>query len=92
MTTPIPGLPPGLALSAAGVISGTPTTAGVYGFSVVATDANGDQSAPQPLTITVVPAVTVTVTGLPGAVVGQPYTFTLTASGGTAPFSWSSPA
>ena len=32
-------LPPGLTLSAAGVLSGTPTTAGTYGFTVTA--ANG---------------------------------------------------
>ena len=33
-------LPPGLTLSAAGVLSGTPTTIGTYNFSVLATDAN----------------------------------------------------
>lgn len=34
-------LPPGLTLSSAGVISGTPTNAGNYNFLVSATDANG---------------------------------------------------
>ncbi len=34
-------LPPGLSLSAAGVISGTPTASGLYNFTVTATDANG---------------------------------------------------
>ena len=33
-------LPPGLALSSSGVISGTPTTAGTYSFAVEVTDAN----------------------------------------------------
>lgn len=33
-------LPPGLTLSAAGVLSGTPTSAGTYSFSVRATDAS----------------------------------------------------
>jgi hypothetical protein len=33
-------LPPGLALSSSGVISGTPTAAGTYSFSVGVTDAN----------------------------------------------------
>ncbi len=34
-------LPPGLTLSAAGLLSGTPTTVGSFSFSVTATDANG---------------------------------------------------
>ena len=34
-------VPPGLTLSAAGVLSGTPAAAGTYDFSVQATDANG---------------------------------------------------
>ena len=34
-------LPPGLALSTAGVVSGTPTTAGTYNVTIRATDANG---------------------------------------------------
>jgi len=34
-------LPPGLSLSAAGVLSGTPTTAGSYTFSMEGEDANG---------------------------------------------------
>lgn len=34
-------LPPGLTLSASGLLSGTPNSAGTYNFSVRATDANG---------------------------------------------------
>ena len=34
-------LPPGLSLSSGGVLSGTPTAAGLYSFTVTATDANG---------------------------------------------------
>ena len=34
-------LPPGLSLSSSGVLSGTPTAAGLYSFTVTATDANG---------------------------------------------------
>jgi hypothetical protein len=37
-------LPPGLTLSSAGVISGTPTLSGVYNFTVRATDAMGGTS------------------------------------------------
>jgi len=41
------GLPPGLTLSPAGVLSGTPTTIGVYTFTVKATDADGMAGAQQ---------------------------------------------
>jgi hypothetical protein len=34
-------LPPGLTLSAGGVLAGTPTTAGTFNFTIRATDANG---------------------------------------------------
>jgi len=34
-------LPPGLSLSSSGLLSGTPTTPGIFSFSVRATDANG---------------------------------------------------
>ena len=37
-------LPPGLSLSAAGVISGTPTTAGNYSFTVQVTDGVGNSA------------------------------------------------
>lgn len=40
-TVPVGTLPPGLTLSVAGVLSGTPTAVGTYDFSVRATDANG---------------------------------------------------
>jgi hypothetical protein len=48
-------LPPGLSLSNAGLISGTPTTAGTFPFTVTATDQKG-ASAALPLSIVVVPA------------------------------------
>ena len=46
------GLPPGLALSTDGIISGTPTAAGTYTFSITATDANGCNGS-QPYTCVV---------------------------------------
>lgn len=39
--SPANGLPPGLTLSSAGVITGTPTTAGLFSFVVQAADAGG---------------------------------------------------
>jgi YVTN family beta-propeller protein len=47
-------LPPGLSLSGSGSISGTPTTAGSYSFTVQATDSSTPQlTATQGLTVTV---------------------------------------
>lgn len=61
-------LPPGMTLSTAGSLSGTPTTAGTYTFRYRITDADGDTSeADATITITAAPVVPVanddTVTG-----------------------------
>ena len=86
-------LPPGLALDpATGIISGTPTTAGIFSFTVRVTDDAGATEA-RTLYITIVnPAPTITTSSLPDGEVGIPYNQTLTASGGTTPYSWSIPA
>jgi choice-of-anchor A domain-containing protein len=39
------GLPPGLTMSSAGVISGTPTAAGTYSYTVTITDTGGTQGS-----------------------------------------------
>jgi hypothetical protein len=46
-------LPPGLALSAGGLLSGTPTTANTYAFSIIATDQNGCSSGATQESLTV---------------------------------------
>jgi len=80
-------LPAGLALSAGGVISGTPTAQGTSTFTVRAT--SGAQSATRDLMLTVQPpTLTVTTTILPGGVVGDPYSQQLAASGGTGSYTW----
>lgn len=84
-------LPAGLVLnSSTGVISGTPTTAAVSAFTARVTDALGVQ-ATQALSITVVPASTLQVTTatLGGGSVGAAYSQALSASGGSAPYTWS---
>ena len=78
-------LPEGLTLSEAGVLSGTPTTAGDTSVTFTATDAN-IKTATADLTITITPAVHLTNTALSIGVVGGDYTSTLTAAGGTAPY------
>ena len=81
-------LPPGLSLSSAGVLSGTPTTAGSYPFTVNVIDAkNGIATAS--ITLVVTATLTLTFGTPPGGVVGTAYTDTLTAGGGTTPYTWS---
>jgi hypothetical protein len=82
-------LPAGLSLSAAGAISGTPTTAGTANFTANVSDSSS-QSASKALSISVAPAaLTVTTTSLPNGTVGAAYSQTLAASGGTGGYTWS---
>lgn len=48
---PVPALPPGLSLSLAGVLTGTPAMAGRFNFAVRATDAAGTPGCPQVYTL-----------------------------------------
>jgi hypothetical protein len=83
-------LPTGLALSGSGQITGTPTAAGPFNFSVKAAD-TGSGSATQALSITITAAaipVTISTSSLPGGQAGIPYSQALQASGGTAPYTW----
>jgi len=82
-------LPSGLTLaSSTGVISGTPTATGVSNFTVQVSDANA-ATATQALSINITLSPIVTTASLPGATQNGSYSATLTASGGTAPYSWS---
>lgn len=84
-------LPPGLSLNpTTGAISGTPTTPGVYAFTLHVTDSSTPlQSANINATITVNAALALTVPTLPDAISGVPYVDTLIATGGTLPYTWS---
>ncbi len=87
-------LPPSLSLSTSGAITGTPKAAdiGTFTFAVKASDAFGDSATSGNYSIVVsYPAVTITpgAGSLPLAVVGQSYSQTLTAAGGSgAGFTW----
>lgn len=81
-------LPANLSLSSSGAISGTPTTAGSFSFTVTATDANGCKGSLS-LTLQVAcPTITITPGSLNGATVGVAFNQSLTANGGSAPYTF----
>ena len=90
-------LPPGLSLSAGtGVVAGTPATIGVYMVTVSVKDSSAPASqASMTYPITVIPPQTaLEITspqlpnGTPGADYGGATGYSLTASGGIAPYTW----
>jgi hypothetical protein len=81
-------LPPGVNVLSSGLLSGTPTTAGNYSFTLNATDSGGTVV---PVTLSVrVSAIAVTAPPiLPRATLGLPYTYTFPSSGGSSTPVWS---
>jgi hypothetical protein len=83
----------GLSLSSTGAVSGTPTAVGSFAFTVTGTDSSTATAIPfTSSTITLViaaPVVALGPTSLPGAISGTAYSQTVTASGGTAPYTYS---
>ncbi len=82
------GLPGGLALSTAGVLSGMPTVVGLFNFNVTATDQSGC-SGTRNYSVRICSAITVNPATLPNGSIGASYSQTMTASGGTAPYTFS---
>ena len=84
-------LPAGLTLSTGGVISGTPTASGTSSFAVSVHDSSSpEQTKSVTLSISIAaPPLSVTTSWLPNGTEGTEYTSTLTASGGTSPYTWS---
>ena len=89
-------LPPGLALTSPyatsgdnnSQLSGTPTTAGTYPFTIRVSDYDGQQ-ATQQFSLTVAPPLQITPTTRPAGTVGVKYSRDLPAQGGTPPYTWS---
>lgn len=82
------GLPPGLSISPAGVISGTPTTAGAY-TAAVTVDDNGGRSFTKSLALNVDNPLSIGTTALNASTVGSAFSQTLAPVGGLAPYTWS---
>jgi len=81
-------LPSGLSVNGAtGVLSGTPTDAGDFNFTVEVTDANS-MTATKAFALHVVDAPMITTGVLPYGAIGLPYSKTLTAIGGVTPYTW----
>jgi hypothetical protein len=82
-------LPAGLSLAANCVVSGTPTTAGISVVMVKASDASSPAetiTGPESITVSAASSLSLTLSTLPGATVGVPYSATIGVSGGTAPY------
>jgi len=81
-------LPPGMTLSSGGVLSGTPTTPGTYNWTLQFTDGVDTEFSGFNLNVY---AVNITTPGqLPNARWNAPYGTTLSASGGTGPYTFTS--
>ncbi|WP_164012184.1 putative Ig domain-containing protein [Pyxidicoccus trucidator] len=80
-------LPSGLTLSSSGNLSGTPDS-GTTSFTARVSDANG-RIGERTFTLPVYVPPRVTTASLPDAFLGQPYSASLSATGGRAPLSWS---
>ena len=82
-------LPTGLSLSESTVLSGTPSVAQSASFTLRACDAESNCDT-QAYSVTIAPADVAVVTAtLPDGTVGSAYSQSLSASGGTPPFTWS---
>lgn len=84
-----PQLPPGLAIDLATLsISGTPTTAGTFSFTVIARDSQNNTTS-RTFTLTVALGFRIITTSLPNGTVSQPYNAQIVTEGSTGPVQFS---
>ncbi len=88
-------LPSGLTLAtSSGVISGTPTASGTFSLGITVIDSSApQQTATATLTLSIAaqkaPSLVISSGTLPGATAAQPYSGSLSATGGTGSYTWS---
>ena len=87
-------LPPGLSLAAGGTLSGTPTAAGTYTFTVSAQDSSTGSGpytgTSSTISLTIgAPTLSLSPASVPAAARGSAFSQTFSTSGGTSPYSYS---
>ncbi len=80
-------LPPGLRLNDSGNLTGTPTQAGAYSFTIYVSDAEG-RIAEKQFNIEIIEALTITTGRINDGIVGQAYNQQMEASGGSGRLLW----
>ena len=87
-TWAVQGLPTGVTASAGGVLTGTPTAAGIATVTATVTDSKG-VNATQRFSLTVTaPPISITTTSLPNGTVQSAYSATVGAAGGAGSNKW----
>lgn len=82
-------LPAGVTLSASGLLAGTATATGTFPLTVKVTDAQNNQTtASLSLTVSAATSLAITTTTLPNGTYSVAYSSAITATGGTAPYSF----
>lgn len=83
------GLPPGITLSSSGLFSGIATASGTYNFAVQVTDGTLATAIFNLSFVVNASTLGISTATLPAGVVGTPYSATVTAAGGSVPYTFS---
>ncbi|HEX3088767.1 MAG TPA: putative Ig domain-containing protein, partial [Ilumatobacteraceae bacterium] len=84
----VSGMPPGLSLGSAGAISGTPTLVGTYTVTVMVTDTFTNATRTYS-NVVIIGSIVINGPALPNGQVGTAYgPTTISATGGTPPYTW----
>lgn len=87
------GLPPGMACSDSGIISGTPTASGTYSVDISIDRSGVTDSTTLPMTIVeITDPPTIVDPGAQALTAGVPFTLTMTATDGVLPLTWNTSA